>query len=150
MSDDAIAEPKAPKRRGRPPKKRHDPADAPVDGNYGCDVVFNKEPGFQYALVSEDDMPTMLGRGAVVCQRGSDTARPFYDVRKDSGEADFKVKGLTLMKISDALYAKAQRQGLLTASQRLAGLRRQATSQLGNGQLANISEHDGGYARSIQ
>lgn len=150
MSDEAPAIPKAAKRRGRPPKKRHDPADAPVDGNYGCDVVFNKEPGFHYALVSEDDMPTMLGRGAVVCQRENEQARPFYDVRKDSGEADFRVKGLTLMKISEKLHEKAQAQGLQTARQRIAALRGNATKQLGNGNFASISEHDGGYARSIQ
>ncbi len=148
MSDDATASIPKPKRRGRPPKRRHDPADAPVDGNYGCDVVFNKEPGFHYALVSEDDMPTMLGRGAVVCQRDSETAKPFYDVRKDSGEADFRVKGLTLMKISQELHEKAQSQGLLTARQRLAALRGNSTRQLGNGQLASISEHE--YGRSIQ
>src|SRR5262245_18165433 len=109
MSDEA-----APKRRGRPPKKRHDAdavsADAPLAGNPGIDVVYNKEPGFVYPLVSDDDMAIMLARGAVVCQRGNEQARPHEDRYRDAG--DFKVRGLTMMKISVADYEKYQSQPL--------------------------------------
>lgn len=142
MSDESPEQPK--RRPGRPRKKRHDPVDAPVDGNYGCDVVLNKEKGYQYALVSEDDMPTMLGRGATVCKRDSEQAKPFFDVRKDSGEADFRVKGLTLMKISDELYNRAQAPALAIAKQRMSALKRNATAQIGNGQFASIAQHEYG------
>ncbi len=152
MSDEATpAIQKPSKRRGRPPgKKRHDPEDAPVNGNYTDDHVFNKEPGFAYFWASDDDIDRILNRGGVICQRGVETARPFYDRRKDAGESEIKVKNLTLMKIADDLQARHEQQGLTEAKRRLGALRRQGTAQLGNGNFASISEHDGGYSRSIQ
>lgn len=150
MSDEAIEAPKPQKRRGRPSKKRHDPADAPVNGNYTDDHVFNKEPGFDYFWASDDDIDRLLNRGAVICQRESETARPFYDRRKDAGESAIVVKNLTLMKIQHDLQARHEAVGLTEAKRRVAALRRDGTRQLGNGNLASISEHDGGYSRSIQ
>jgi hypothetical protein len=52
------------------------------------------------------------------------------------------------MKISDELHQRAQAQGINTARQRMAALKRQATAQVGNGQFASISQHE--YGRSIQ
>jgi hypothetical protein len=147
MSDDATEVPK-PKRRGRPPKKRHDPADAPVNGNYSDDHVFNKEPGFVYFWASDEDIDKILNRGGVVCKRDSEQARPFFDRRKDVGEADIRVKNLTLMKIPEDLNLRAQQQAQAVAAQRISALRKQATAQVGNGQLAGISQHE--YGRSIQ
>lgn len=151
MSDEATAtEPKPAKRRGRPPKKRHDPADAPVNGNYADDHVFNKEPGYTYFWASEEDIDKVLNRGGVICNRDSEQARPFYDRRKNAGESTIVVKNLTLMKISNELQAQHEQAGLTEAKRRLGALRRDGTRQLGNGNLAMISEHDGGYTRSIQ
>jgi hypothetical protein len=150
MSDDAIAGPKPQKRRGRPPKKRHDPADAPVNGNYTDDHVFNKDPDFAYFWASDEDIDKVLNRGGVVCKRDSEQARPFFDRRKDAGEADIVVKNLTLMKVPRALQEAHEKRDLSEAARRLAAMRREGTRQLGNGNLASISEHDGGYSRSIQ
>ncbi len=145
MSDEATA---SKPKRGRPKKVRHDADPAPIDGNLSCDRIENKEPGYAYLLVSEDDMPVMLGRGAVVCERDNEQAKPFFDVRAKSGEAHFNIKGLTLMKIRQELYDRAQGQGLSIAQQRLRALRGNAVAQVGNGQFASISEHE--YGRSIQ
>jgi hypothetical protein len=150
MSDEAVEQPKQQKRRGRPPKKRYDPADAPVDGNYTDDYVFNKDPGFVYFWASDDDIDRILNRGGEICKRESEQARPFYDRRKDAGEADIVVKNLTLMKIRREIQDKHEAFGLTEAKRRLGALRREGTRQLGNGNLATISEHDGGYTRSIQ
>lgn len=148
MSDEAVAT--APKRRGRPKKLRHDPVDAPVNGNYTDDHVFNKDPEFVYFWTSDEDIDRVLNRGGTVCKRDSEQARPFFDRRKDAGEADIIVKNLTLMKVPRAMQEAHDKQGLSESARRLAALRRQGTAQLGNGNYASIQEHDGGYNRSIQ
>jgi hypothetical protein len=147
MSDEVVA---APKRRGRPKKLRHDPVDAPVNGNYTDDHVFNKDPAFAYFWASDEDIDRVLNRGGIVCKRDSEQARPFFDRRKDAGEADIVVKNLTLMKVPRELQDAHERRDLTEAGRRLAALRRQGTAQLGNGNHASISEHEGGYSRSIQ
>ena len=148
MSDETVAP--APKRRGRPKKLRHDPVDAPVNGNYTDDHVFNKDPAFVYFWASDDDIDRVLNRGGSVCKRDSEQARPFFDRRKDAGEADIIVKNLTLMKVPRDMQEAHEKRDTAEAARRLGALRRQGTAQLGNGNLASISEHDGGYARSIQ
>lgn len=148
MSDEATAAPVTKRKGGRPKKVRHDADPAPVDGNLSCDRVDNKEPGYVYMLVSDDDMPEMLGRGAQRCIRGEEQAKPFYDVRKDSGEADIQVKGLTLMKISQERYDRVQGQALSIARQRLSALRGNAVAQVGNGQFASVSQHE--FGRTVQ
>ncbi len=49
----------APKRRGRPAgtktRKRHDPAPAPVDGDYQPLDIVGKQPGFEYFAFSDHD-----------------------------------------------------------------------------------------------
>lgn len=147
MSDEAVAA--KPKRRGRPPKKRHDVDDAPATGAETDERVLNKEPGYEYMWASEEDMPKLFDRGAELCKRDSEQARPFYDTRKDTGESDIKFKGLSLMKIAKDRNERAQAQSLAIAKQRMAALRRGATGQLGNGQFASINENfeDGGYRR---
>lgn len=149
MSDEAAPELK--KRRGRPPgkkAKRHGPEDAPIDGNPGCDVILNRDPAFDYMLASDEDIPTMLYRGAVVCQRDNEQARPFFDMRQNAGEADIKVKNLTVMKIEKAKNAKFQGQGLSIAKQRLASLKRNAVGSVGGGLSSiNTNFEDGGYRR---
>jgi hypothetical protein len=146
MSDEATVPVKA--KRGRPKKVRHDADPAPVDGNLSCDRIDNKEPGFVYSLVSDDDMPEMLGRGYVRCVRGNEQATPFFDIRQGTGEAHFNVKGLTMMKIKQERYDRIQGQALAIARQRTAALRGGAAQQIGGGQYASVSEHE--YARSIQ
>lgn len=143
MSDEIETVAK-PKRRGRPPKKRHDVDDAPVTGAGSDERIANQQPGYKYMWVSEDDLPEMYARGADVCKRDSEQARPFYDMRKDTGEAEMKFKGLTMMKIKKELDEKAQKRGLTIAAQRMANLRKNATAQIGGGQFASISTHEYG------
>ena len=149
MSDE-TPETKPAKRRGRPPGKKAKRAvdEAPIDGNPGCDRIFNREPGFDYMLASDEDIPTMLYRGAVVCQRDNEQAKPFFDQRQKAGEADIKVKNLTLMKIDSEKNAAIQSQGLSIAKQRLAALKRGAVGSVGGGLSSiNTNFEDGGYRR---
>ena len=150
MSDEAPAV-ATEKRRGRPPKKRHDPDDAPITGAQTDERIHNPEPGYKYMWASDEDIPEMYSRGADVCNRGTEQAKPYYDLRRDTGESEIKYKGLTLMKIRTELDEKAQGRGRAIAAQRMAALRRQATGQIGGGQFASINENfsDGGYHRQV-
>lgn len=153
MSDEISEQPQPKKRRGRPPKsatKRHDPDESPIDGNPGIDRIFDKEPGFDYMLASDEDIPEMLYRGAVVCQRESESARPFYDQRQNAGEADIKVKNLTLMKIDAERNGKIKAIGLKQAQQRMKALNVSATQRVGSG-LSSINTNfaDGGFQRQV-
>lgn len=144
MSDEAPATEIKKAKRGRKPKKRHDVDDAPVTGAGSEERVANKQPGYEYMWVSEDDLPEMYSRGADVCKRDEEQARPYYDMRKDTGEANIKFKGLTLMKIKTELHEKAHARGLTIAKQRMAALKRNAVAQVGSGQFASISQHEYG------
>ena len=53
-------------------RKRNDPDDAPIDGDYTRDVVLNKDPDKDYAFVSVEDLPVMRGRGYVRTERSED------------------------------------------------------------------------------
>lgn len=82
-------------------RKRKDPDEAPIDGDYRQDHVLNKDPSKAYALVHQDDMPKMAGRGyrrtvrpAEASERET-SARPAYDFNT---EGDYVVGGqLVLM-----------------------------------------------------
>lgn len=92
---------------------RHDPDDAPIDGDYGFDQVLNKDPSKTYALVHADDMPRMKGRGYVPTIRTEGGARPVFD---SGGDGGYVVNGqLTLMELpkerADRIQAEAERRG---------------------------------------
>lgn len=152
MSVEEVQEPK--KRRGRPPgkkAKRHDPDEAPIDGNEGCDRIFNKDADFTYFLAEQsEDVYKLQNRGAVVCTRDNDASRPFYDRRVAAGEAEIKVKDLVLMKMPNALFEKQEAQKLATAKQRMKALNVSATQRVGSG-LSSINTDfaDGGMHRQV-
>jgi hypothetical protein len=98
MSDEhdesTEAAPKAPRKTRR---RRHDPVDVPILGDYTKDQVLNKDPSRAYALVSTDDMAVMVGRGFTRTKRVEDGsgARPAFDL---GGDGDYTVNGqLVLM-----------------------------------------------------
>lgn len=107
MSDDiAQVEPK--KKPGRKPKKRHDPAlDAPIDGDYALDHIINKQPGWDYALMSERDRQRRQHQGWQPELWAEGCARQLYDYAKHVDGEEIKVNGqLTLMKIPSERRAR--------------------------------------------
>ena len=97
--DDVI--PVAKRKPGRPPKaKRHDPAAAPADGDYSLDQVVNKEPGFDYGLISARQRGRYQARGWIPERWGADCARPKWDYGEHKAGDEVTVNNeLTLMKI---------------------------------------------------
>lgn len=149
MSDEASPEPKQPKRRGRPPKvaKRHDPDEAPVDGNRSLDKIRGKEAGYRYFLATDEDIGVIESRGGEVCTRDKDTARPFFDDRRNAGDGAIKVKNLTLMKVREEDQVRHESFGLAEAKRRRQAMKNSATNQIGGGQYATIANHEGGFTR---
>lgn len=154
MSDETSEQPQPKKRRGRPPKAkvtRHDPDESPIDGNEGCDRIFNKDPDFQYFLAEQsEDIHKIANRGGVVCTRDNDPSRPYYDHRASAGEAEIKVKDLVLMKMPKALFDKQEATKLATAKQRMKALNVSATQKVGSGLSSINTDFDGGgYHRQV-
>lgn len=105
-----------------PRRKRIDPDDAPIDGDYRKDQVLNKDPGKAYALVAADDMPIMNGRGYVRTQRAEGGAKPAWDI---GGDGDLTVAGqLVLMETSKENAEKIQKRGEKQWADRYKGLDR--------------------------
>lgn len=86
--------------RGR---KRKDPGEAPIDGDFALDVVLNKQKGYTYKWLSSEDIPRFKANGYTREDRGPDSARPAFDVGAENGAPDFKVGSLTLYKAPDGL-----------------------------------------------
>lgn len=105
MSDVAA---EAPKRKGGRPKgsknKRHDPADAPINGDYEKDVVLNKEPGKRYAWLTtsgiDSDASRFRHRGYVKTENREGGPKPAWDNDADVGSG-FTVGGLTLFEVGE-------------------------------------------------
>lgn len=110
MSDepvaDAIVAPAKPK-RGRPPKKRHDPAaEVPIDSDYRADAITGKQEGFDYALMSDRDRARRQHMGWEPELWGPNCARPLYDFGKHSAGEEVRINNqLTLMRIPTARRA---------------------------------------------
>lgn len=107
---DVIEE--SPKRRGRPKgskTKRHDPVDAPINGDYEKDVVLNKEPGKRYAWLTtsgiDSDASRFRHRGYVKTEAREGGPRPAWDNDADVGSG-FTVGGLTLFEVGEDHAAK--------------------------------------------
>lgn len=90
--------------RGR---RRKDPSDAPISGDYTRDVILDRDPSKTYALVSVDDLPVMRGRGFVRTERTADGtgARPAWDVGE--GDGGYLVGGQLLQMECDKGRAEA-------------------------------------------
>lgn len=92
------------------PRKRHDPVDAPIDGDYTYDIVHSKDPDKDYVWTSPEDMPRIKARGGVRTERGG-AVTPAWDMGSDS-DAGFSIGNLTLMEIpkerNERYHAQAQ------------------------------------------
>ena len=97
MSEAAEPQSQPKPRRGRPPgRKRKDPIDAPVDGDYQIDSILNKEAGKRYALLDKDDfLMKFKHRGYRKVERTAEGARPVLIDDEDIGSG-YQVRGLTL------------------------------------------------------
>lgn len=62
--------------RGR---RRKDPGEAPIDGDFTQDQVLNKQKGFTYKWLSAEDIPRFKAYGFTREDRGPDAARPAFD-----------------------------------------------------------------------
>lgn len=107
------------------PRKRHDPADGPVDGVYRNDHVINKEPGKRYYLLDDDDALVKTSMGATMVTRRPGGPRPFYD-RGSDADSGYRVRGLTLYEMPEALARKHDALAVAEASQTLATIKREA------------------------
>lgn len=105
------------------PRKRKDPDDAPIDGDYALDKVINKQAGYTYKWLSPDDVPRFKTMGYVREERATDSARPAFDHSHDL-DAGYQVGQLTLYKAPDALAAKWDRAALKEAADRMATIRK--------------------------
>jgi hypothetical protein len=109
MSDDVIPEaptPIAKRNKGGRPKKRHDPATAPIDGDYRLDAIANKVAGWDYGLIADRERGKYLARGWQVERRGPQCARPVWDYGEHKVGDEVRVNNqLTLMKIPTARRA---------------------------------------------
>lgn len=113
------------------PRKRKDPDEAPVDGDYSLDVVLNKQKGYTYKLLSEEDIPRFRAYGFTREDRGPDAAHPAFDLGANSDMPDYQVKGLTLYKAPDAIAKRLDSVSQRAADHRMAEIREQARASGG-------------------
>lgn len=106
MSDESVPVEVAtpPKRKpGRPAKRRHDPAPAPIDGDYSLDQVVNKRAGFDYGLISVRQRGRYQARGWIPELWSKDCAHSAWDYGQHKDGDEVTVDGaLTLMRIPTA------------------------------------------------
>lgn len=114
--------------RGR---RRKDPGEAPVDGDYANDVVLNKQKDRAYKWLSADDIPRFKANGFTREERTEDSAHPAYDLNAASGDPEFKVGSLTL-------YS-----GPIAAAERLDNIAQRAADRR-MGTIRSIAQASGG------
>lgn len=119
--------------RGR---KRKDADEAPIDADYRLDVVRNKEKGFRYAWVSDDDMPLMRARGYSRVERSTDpdATAPAFD-SANAEDTEFRVgrNRLLLMKIPEERARRIEAGPLQEAAARVAAIKLNAQGGAGGG-----------------
>ena len=120
MPDETVSAPK--KRRGRPPKKRHDPEAAPVNGDYTKDVVLGRESGKRYAWLTasgiDADVPNFKHRGYRKVERTPDGPRPAWDLGSET-DSGFSVGGLELYEVDEDLAKRNDAQALRQSDMRM-------------------------------
>lgn len=115
--------------RGR---RRKDPSEAPIDGDYTPDIVINKTAGYTYKWLSADDIARFKANGYVREERGPDSARPAYDVGAESGDPDYKFGSLTLYKALNTHADRLDRIAQGVADRRMSTIRSEAKATGGD------------------
>lgn len=101
-----------------PRRKRIDPVDAPIDGDYTKDVVFGKDKSKHYAWIHPDDLPAARARGMVKTERLADGPRGAADVYD---EGDIRVGDLVLMEQPKERYEARQKAEQREFARRMGG-----------------------------
>lgn len=92
----------APKRRGRPPKVRHDsPTDLPING-WGAPFDVKFSPGWSGSWVSAHDMAAMSFRPWEVATWGDPRVLQYQGAARGGKGAPIKYRELTLMLMTTA------------------------------------------------
>ena len=112
------------------PRRRHDPDDAPVDGDYRNDRVLNKRPGYRYYLLDEDDAVIKYAQGATKVERSKDGPRPMF-ARGSDADSGYTVRGLTLFEMPEKLAQRMDARATSEAQQRMAIVRQEARTSVG-------------------
>lgn len=134
MSDVA---PEIKKRPGRP-KKRKDPDDAPIDGDYRQDLILDKEAGKRYALLDEkEDAAKFTHRGYRRVEPRDGAPRPVWQDPLQSG-SHYSVKGLVLYEADEETVKKYDKQALSVNDQRMAAIK--AAAERTGGHLTQTIE----------
>ncbi len=105
--------------RGR--KKRHDPADAPIDGDYAMDVVLNRDPAKIYAWLSKEDIPKFKARGYSRIDRSTEegSARSAFDLG-DPTDAGYRNGDLELYAVPREIKERIDRHAQRAQDDRMA------------------------------
>lgn len=114
------------KRKPGRPKKRKDPADGPVDGDFRQDMILDKEPGKRYALLDEkEDAAKFTFRGYRRVEPREGSPRPVWQDPL-AGNSHYSVKGLVLYEANDEHVARYDKQALQQSDERMANIKRAA------------------------
>jgi hypothetical protein len=108
-----------------PRRKRHDPSDAPIDGDYALDQVVNKQKGLTYKLLSDEDIPRFKAMGFSRVERSPDSARPLFDLGSES-DPGYKVGSLTLYAAPDEIAERQNKRAEAMNEARIKQIRGQA------------------------
>jgi hypothetical protein len=101
-----------------PRRKRIDPVDAPIDGDYRLDHVDGKDPSKHYAYIHPDDLGTARSRGMVKTERVEGGPSSPGDIHT---EGDIRVGDLVLMEMPKERHDAIQRRSERAHAERQAG-----------------------------
>ncbi len=103
-----------------------------MDGDYSPDRLDNREKGKEYFLAVEEDMPRLQAFGAAIERRREtgDGVKAAFDLGGNVGDP-VKVRGLTVLSMSNAQAKVYRRQSQVEADRRCEELTAQARASGG-------------------
>ena len=103
-------------------RRRHDPDDAPIDGDMRFDTIFGKHSDKAYRGVHPEDMPRMVQRGFTRTIASQDGPRAAYGAPSEDGSEIIINGQLVLMEAPKELAESAQKAGENEFARRTRGL----------------------------